>query len=184
MQHDGAAPGRPVMGSGGAVDDLPAPRRRRVPSAPVRRRHAVVHDRNPKQNRRNELRRHHHRRPVVRGRDTPASTVVGVVLPVVPPRYAERHCQVSSGTRLALIALGENPMCLRARLTDDEWSICCVCHRPVRANEGGMRMRGNVSPVHFDCVNAGPGPGVGERPGTNDRVASAPGGSGQGGRIE
>jgi hypothetical protein len=23
-----------------------------------------------------------------------------------PPRYAERHCQVSSGTRLALIALG------------------------------------------------------------------------------
>lgn len=100
------------------------------------------------------------------------------------PRYAERHCQVSAGIRLALIALGENPMCLRARLADDEWSICCVCHRPVRANEGGMRMRGNVSPVHFDCVNAGPGPGVGERPGTNDRVASAPGGSCQRGRIE
>lgn len=71
-------------------------------------------------------------------------------------------------------------MCLRAQLADNDWSICCVCQRPVRAKEAGIRVGDDVSPVHLDCVNAGPGPFVGERPGTYDRVVSASGGSGQG----
>jgi hypothetical protein len=101
--------------------------------------------------------------------------------PVRPPQpRAFLTSAPTSGTRLALIAMGEDPMCLRVRLVDDEWTICRVCHRPVRAQDGRIRTGDRDSPVCGDCVSAARGRSDAERPGTNDRVVPAPAGPGQG----
>ena len=52
-------------------------------------------------------------------------------------------------------------MCLKARLADDEWSICGVCHRPVPAYpfvDSTERQPTMESSPHVEPVVWGAGP--------------------------
>jgi hypothetical protein len=65
-------------------------------------------------------------------------------------------------------------MCLRTRLADDEWTLCSVCRRPLRAADGGVPMDGfDDAPTHASCIDGRRVVAIADAPGSDDRVTLA-----------
>jgi hypothetical protein len=65
-------------------------------------------------------------------------------------------------------------MCVRARLADDEWTLCSVCRRPLRAAECGVLMDGlDTSPTHASCLDGRRVAASADAPGSDDHVTLA-----------
>jgi hypothetical protein len=46
-------------------------------------------------------------------------------------------------------------MCMRARVADDEWTLCALCRRPLRGADGDVRTDdSDDAPTHAACLDA------------------------------